>query len=240
MPYMTPRFSRAGRRGKYSYKEFNRLLEEVERQSKLTVYGADLEDSKTGRVLAIREVPNIVRTVVTTIPDQDVNPDIYLVKKRWHDDGTAGSEFPIYSEVSREVDEEIDVYKPNGGTNKFFTGTDTVQSEVRWRAFPEGGGGKGARQFKVTTGGLTSVEAKEWDGTTLGTGVFVITTIMGHAVDDIIYAVSIDNVIPDPDFPEDTMWLEVLKIDPSTAKYKVVQVVDTVGRLGLDWVRAHS
>jgi hypothetical protein len=103
-----------------------------------------------------------------------------------------------------------------------------------------GAGGSAAKQFKVTTGGLTSVSAKEWDGTTLGDGIFDITTVMGHAVDDIIYAEEIDNVILDPDVPTEKMWLELVKLDPSDVRYMVVQIGDTVGRWVLDFVRAHA
>jgi hypothetical protein len=145
---MAPRFRRAGTKGKYPYDEFNRLLDEVERQSKLTIYGADFDDSKTGRVISVRFPPRIWRVVVSTVPNQDDWPGIYLVKKRYYEDDTAGPEFPVHSDNSdHAVDDEFDVYYPENGTEYFYED----DAPVRWKEM--GGPGKG---FEVSWGVATS------------------------------------------------------------------------------------
>lgn len=88
------------------------------------------------------------------------------------------------------------------------------------------------RQFKVAsyTPGAATMTAQEWDGSELDDTIVYVIPVQGHATGDVIYALWGENA---------GVWVEVWRIEPAHEPYKVVQVLDTTGHVGLDWVRAH-
>jgi hypothetical protein len=157
-------------------------------------------------------------------------------------DGTGWVDYP--PDNSADSGGEFWARDANGATG--LVDVDTIRVEIQFAGWRDddtpavifsyaGAGGSAAKRFKVTGAGLTTCDAKEWDGTTLGDDVVTIYTTQGHGVDDILLAVKSQNGTEGG-----TDWQEVLHIIPSTDRRKVVQVIDTVGRLGLDWVQAHG
>ena len=73
--------------------------------------------------------------------------------------------------------------------------------------------------------------------TVLGEGEGASVSVLcaqGHGSGDVIFAAMVRNGTG-----TDADYVEILRPTPSTDRYKVLQVTDTTGRLGLDWVRAH-
>jgi hypothetical protein len=143
------RFLRAGKKGKYPYREFNRALREIERLGKISC-AAPLGFHSTKGGIAfylIDQIVEIQRVEVTDLPDED-NPDIYLVVKVM-DGEVTGDKFPVFSDRQWEVAEWFDAYRPNGGTEIQYlpAAGDIPSQEVKWKAFPQGADNKGQYQF---------------------------------------------------------------------------------------------
>ena len=94
-----------------------------------------------------------------------------------------------------------------------------------------------ARVIATSAGTVSGVTLKcktVTKDTTTGVGSeFDVQLCQGHAIGDVFYAIKsqngTDNVGVD--------WIEHLTLTPNTNRYRIVQVMDTTGRIGIDSAR---
>jgi hypothetical protein len=262
MPFTN--FQRPKDGAKYPQSEYSRLLATVEELAN-AVFSEPFEVEKgRGRTsIGLKIAQKIIRAEITTLPDQQDNPGIVLV--RAYDKALAsklGEEFPVRTDKVKPsvVGTHIDIYCPKGGVpGSNYTPEDEEEpaQQVWWKEFPTFRGG---RMFKTKSAGRAypiqiiasdgSAESPP-EGWEEGDDEYgeaqVLVPWQGHDVGEYVYALQSDTgtVFPGGTLPGPIgysgfdVWIEIPTIDVSTAPDKaVLQVLDGVGHIGILFLRS--
>jgi hypothetical protein len=257
MPFTA--FQRPKDGAKYPGSEFARLLATVEQLAN-SIFSEPFEVEKTrgGAVIGIKLKSPIIRAEVTTIPDQEANPGIVLVRAYDKAVGSKlGEEFPVrtHRPIPPAVGIQFDIYCPKGGVagDNYTYEDEEEEQQVWWKEFPSF---RGLRMFKTKSAGrVFPLEIIASDGSDPGMSgtddeygaLQALAPWQGHDVDEYVYAAQSDTGTT---FPGGTLtgptgyngsdvWLEVPTIDISTAPTgAVLQILDGVGHIGALYLRS--
>lgn len=185
----------------------------------------------------VPDAPAQLRRVKVVEANVSLDADISLCSVATGDGEYSEDTMPVATLGRKATNDEFYAAKIAGGMVGDLTYEDDGEDvPVLWREMPAFGS---AVRFKVTTApsaGSTSVLAKWFNGSGVSGDEVKIKAIQGHSLNDILYAEPVENGTD----VTDAEWIELLTPAISTDKYKVIQVIDTQGKLGLDWVRSHG